>query len=196
MYRNEKNTSSQSLRLLKSVLPPSDSEDSETEDETELSLNRKSNALNITVIDDSDCSTHSSSHPSGASELENYLNDIDDMPMFDELGTDINNYINLPSTSYNDTLAAASISIPILDLPNVESNIIDYPINLSIIENILDLSSPNNLPSVSLHSDSDLPIVQRKSAKLAQMTYVEPNSVSSAYVQLAEPPSSTNKTKK
>ncbi|KAL4132569.1 hypothetical protein QTP88_009693 [Uroleucon formosanum] len=57
------------LRLLKSVLPPSDSEDSETEDETDLSLNKKSNALAMTVLDESDISTHSSSHPSGASEL-------------------------------------------------------------------------------------------------------------------------------
>lgn len=97
MYRNKKIISSRSLRLLKSVIPPSESEDSETEDETELSLNNKSNAPNMTVIDNSDCSTHSSSPPIGASELENYLNDIDDMPMFDELGTDINNYINLPS---------------------------------------------------------------------------------------------------
>jgi len=195
MYRNKKNISSRSLRLLKSVLPPSDSEDSETEDETKLSLNKKSNASDVTVIDDSDCSIHSSSPPSGASELENYINDFDDMPMFDELDTDINNYINLPSTSYNDTLAEASIFIsnPILDLLNVESNIIDNPVNLNIVENILDLSSPNNL-----HSDSDLSIVQRKSARLAQMTYVEPNSVSSAYVQLVEPPPSTftNKTKK
>lgn len=200
MYRNKKIISSRSLRLLKSVISPSESEDSETEDETELSLNNKSNAPNMTVIDNSDCSTHSSSPPSGASELENYLNDIDDMPMFDELGTDINNYINLPSTSNNDIFAEASISItnPILDLPNVESNIIDNAINLSTMENILDLSSPNTLPSVNLHSDSDLSIVQRKSARLAQMTYVEPNSVSSAYVQSVEPPPSTftNKTKK
>jgi hypothetical protein len=92
------------LQLLKLVLPLSDSEDFETEDETELSLNKKSNTFAMTVINDSDSSTHSSSPPSGTSELENYLNDIDDFPIFDELGMDINNYINLPTISYNDTL--------------------------------------------------------------------------------------------
>ncbi|KAL4152891.1 hypothetical protein QTP88_000724 [Uroleucon formosanum] len=105
IYRSKKIISSRSLRLLKSVLPPSDSEDSETEEETDLSLNKKSNALTMTVLDESDISIHSSSPPSSASELENYLKDIDDFPMFDELGTDINNYINLSTTNYNDTLA-------------------------------------------------------------------------------------------
>ncbi|XP_060870237.1 piggyBac transposable element-derived protein 3-like [Metopolophium dirhodum] len=202
MYRNKKIISSRSLRLLKSVLPPLDSEDSETEDETELSLKKKLNTPTVTVLDYSDSSTHSSSPPSGASELENYLYDIDDFPMFDELGTDINNYINLPTTSYNDTLAEVSISTSnsILDLPNVErNNMIDNPINLSIVENILDLSSPNNFQSVDLHSDSDLLIVQRKSGRLAQMSYVEPMSVSSVYVESVEPPPLStlrNKTKK
>jgi hypothetical protein len=98
-------------------------------------------------------------------------------------------------------LAEGSISTSnsILNSTNVErSDVIDYPINLSI-ENILDLSSLNNLQPVNLHSDSDVSIVQRKSAKLAQMSFVESNSVSSVYVQSVEPPplsTFTNKTKK
>lgn len=84
MYRNKNFISTRTKRLLKSVLSPSESELSESDDEELI------NYPALPFYYDSD--RISSSPPSWASDLESLLN-INDIPMFDELGTNINEFI-------------------------------------------------------------------------------------------------------